>query len=397
MITDVFRSPVERRQAEQFAALLEGRRTDPVPELESLLTLTAALRTTETLPSADFSTALRARLVQEAAERPTAARVPAPRRPEVAPSRPHRIRQAVAAMTAITIVGGTGAAVASTRALPGDTLYGLKRGLEAVQLSLAGSELAQGRELLEQADARLGEAERLASSTHASEADTRDRIGQALQDMDEALRAGSELLTEVYASTGDLAALELLDRFVIDQVRRLDLLLDRLAVIDPALRDEADEVARLLASLHADVMAVTDSALAMSAEGVVGAARDPRASGEGWEVSRASDHLVQSQTVVGGTGSTPSSDVGEPTGAATPGGAGGLVGGVTGDGPLDGTTVVETPDLPGPGTTSVVPSVPEPIASVATVPPVPTVPSVPVPPNPLDDAPCVPIAPLTTC
>jgi len=397
VITDVFRTPAERRQAEQFDALLEGRRTDTVPELEPLLALTASLRTTGMLPSADFSTALRAQLVQEASERSAAARVPAPRRPEVAPSRPHRIRQAVAAMTAITIVGSTGAAVASTRALPGDSLYGLKRGLESVQLSLAGSELAQGRELLEQADARLGEAEQLASFTNAGQADTRDRIGQALQDMDEAVRAGSELLTEVYESTGDLAALELLDRFAIDQERRLVLLLDRLAIIDPALREVADEVARLLASLHADVMAVTGSTQAMSAEEVVGAARDPRASGEGWEVSRATDHLVRSQTGVGGTGSTPSSGDGEPTGTATPGGAGGLLGGLTGGGQLDGTTAVETPDVPGPGTTSVVPSTPEPIASVATIPTVPTVPSVPVPSNPLDDPPCIPVAPLTTC
>ena len=55
---------------------------------------------------------------------------------------------------------GVGAAAASTRALPGDTLYGLKRQLEDGQLALARGDVGHGRELLEQADARLGEAER---------------------------------------------------------------------------------------------------------------------------------------------------------------------------------------------------------------------------------------------
>ena len=59
--------------------------------------------------------------------------------------------------------------MASTRALPGDALYGLKRQIENVQLALARGDLESGRELLQQADARLGEAERLAAGEHGSD------------------------------------------------------------------------------------------------------------------------------------------------------------------------------------------------------------------------------------
>ncbi len=88
--------------------------------------------------------------------------------------------------------------------------------------------MARGRELLEQADARLGEAEKLAGVRRRDRPTTRDRIGQALSDINIALNDGSTLLTDVYRQTGDPAALELLDRFVIDHQRRLDALLDRL-------------------------------------------------------------------------------------------------------------------------------------------------------------------------
>ena len=300
MIHDVFPSPARRRQAEQFADLLEGRLAASGHELESLVTLATSMRAPEIAPSTDFSSALRARLVQETSQRSPAARVPTQRTAEAQESRSHRIRQAVAALTAVVIVGGAGAAAASSRALPGDSLYGLKRGLETAQLSLAGSEMARGRELLEQADARLGEAEKLAASDSATDATTRDRIGQALSDMNTALSDGSTLLTDVYRQTGDPAALELLDRFVIDQQRRLDALLDRLASIDPALRDEADATAELLASLHAQVAAVTGQRA--GGHRPAGATRYPR---DGWEVSRTADNLVLTQGLVDGTGSSP--------------------------------------------------------------------------------------------
>ena len=158
----MFQSPAGGVRPSEFADLLDGRLAPSGHELESLLTLATSMRAPEIAPSADFSSALRARLVQETSQRSPAPVVPTQRTAAAQESRSHRIRQAVAALTAVVIVGGAGAAAASSRAVPGDSLYGLKRGLEAAQLSLAGSEMARGRELLEQADARLGEAEKLA-------------------------------------------------------------------------------------------------------------------------------------------------------------------------------------------------------------------------------------------
>jgi hypothetical protein len=385
VINDVFQSPARRRQSEQFADLLEGRLDASGHELESLVTLATAMRAPEIAPSTDFSSALRARLVQETAQRSPAARVPTQRTAAAQQTRSHRIRQAVAALTAVAIVGGAGAAAASSGAVPGDSLYGLKRGLESAQLSLAGSEMARGRELLEQADARLGEAEKLAASDSATDATTRDHIEQALSDMDTALRDGSTLLTDVYRQTGDPAALELLDRFVIDQQRRLDALLERLADIDPALRDEAVATAELLASLHAEIAALTGT---VGVDSASGAARSPRASGDGWEVSRAADNLVLTQGLVGGTGSSPSS----ATGAQDSDGSSDGLGGDLADAGAGATAVIETPDAGtlAPGATTV---------TAPTVTPVPvTTPTVPVPlPEVSLEVPCVPVAPLTTC
>jgi hypothetical protein len=390
VISGVFRSPAQRRQAEQFDDLLEGRLEASGHELESLLTLATSLRAPEMAPSADFSSALRARLVQETSQRSPAPRVPAQRTVVAQESRSHRIRQAVAAVTAVAIIGGAGAAAASTRAVPGDSLYGLKRGLEAAQLSLAGSDMARGRELLEQADARLGEAEKMAAAAGATNAGDRDRIALTLADMDTSLRDGSTLLTDVYRQTGDTAALALLDRFVLEQQRRLDALLDQLALIDPALRDEADATAALLASLHAHVVAVTRPPEGVS--NAAGAARNPRPSSDGWELSRAAENLALTPGTVGGAGSSPS---GSPSG------------GQTSDDPSDGlvdevagaataataaTAVVGTPDAAtvAPGGSAVTAPAPH-----VTTPPIP---SVPVPLPQVDLAPpCVPVAPLTTC
>ncbi|BFO14184.1 hypothetical protein SHKM778_05720 [Streptomyces sp. KM77-8] len=54
-----------------------------------------------------------------------------------------------------------GVAAASSDALPGDSLYGLKRGIEDVKLGLADGNDERGRVYLDHASTRLGEARRL--------------------------------------------------------------------------------------------------------------------------------------------------------------------------------------------------------------------------------------------
>ncbi len=131
-------------------------------DLAPLADLARSLAPVRHAPSDDFRSALRAQLVDRGS-RPGAAR-PAYPAQRARPSAPARLRQAVAAVAIASVVAGVGAAAASTRALPGDALYGLKRQIENVQLDLARGDLGHGRELLQQADARLSEAEALTAS-----------------------------------------------------------------------------------------------------------------------------------------------------------------------------------------------------------------------------------------
>ena len=181
-------------------------------------------------------------------------------------------------MAVASVVAGVGAAAASTRALPGDTLYGLKRQLEAGQLALARGDLGHGRELLEQADARLTEAERLTAGEDGSDPATRALVGTALREMAADVTAGAADLTEAYQETGDGQAMILLDRFVVDQRERLQ---DLMHLLDPSLRPLARTLADQLAELDAQATAVTGGA-ALPANALT-------ADGDGWAVSRRVD------------------------------------------------------------------------------------------------------------
>jgi crotonobetainyl-CoA:carnitine CoA-transferase CaiB-like acyl-CoA transferase len=65
-------------------------------------------------------------------------------------------------LIAVALLAGTvGVAYASGEALPGDSLYGLKRGLERAALALTASSAVDTRLLLQFADRRLGEADEL--------------------------------------------------------------------------------------------------------------------------------------------------------------------------------------------------------------------------------------------
>ncbi len=386
-----------RREAEEFAALLDGGRTPADHELADLVALARSLAPAQHAPSPDFRAALRERLVAEAATRtPT---VPAPRSHssvEVAPRR--RWRTAVAAVALTSVVAGGGAVAASTQALPGDMLYGLKRQVEDVQLALAGSDLSRGREHLEQADARLGEVEALAASSSASEAGTRARIDATLEDMARSTALGTTELTDVYRETGDPEPVLLLDRFVADQRVRLD---DLLSVLDPSLRArvqaQLDELARIATETGAVLGARSVAVLGVSVQDVSSTSRD------GWAESRRSDHAASSGgTSLAGAGDVPAVAGGTESGGtdlldALPGvGGGSSEGSTSGSGStpkLGGGTKASLPPVG--SVTSPLPSIsPTPLPSVAPT-PLPTVtPTSATSPLPL---PCVPVPPLTSC
>ena len=340
--------PHRRDEAERFGALLDGRRVnggpEDHPELADLAELASALAPVEHSPDPSFRLSLRERLVAEAAdlsERPVTA--PEGVRPDsrsTGTTRDHRDqprwRTAAATLTAVALVTGAGAAAASNRALPGDSLYGLKRQIESVELSLARTDLGRGSELLEQAEARLSEAEQLAASSSVTEAETQQQLTSTLDDMAAATADGATALLDAYRETGDPEPLQVLDRFATEQRERLT---DLMALLSPALRDRMAPVLDELARLDAQATPLLGSATELTA---LASARD---SGDGWAVSRL---LATSSGTGAGSGGGTSAGTGsgaDPTGTAgdlTSGGGTLADGGSTGTGAvgdlLDNTT-----------------------------------------------------------
>ncbi|MFD5464009.1 DUF5667 domain-containing protein [Kitasatospora sp. NPDC127059] len=163
-------------------------------------------------------------------------------------------RFAIGGLVAGLAVGSlAGAAAASTNALPGDTLYGMKRGLEGLRLDLADSDSERGELLLGNAATRLGEANTLVgqtgSATGLSPA-TVDRVRRALDDMHADALKGRDLLRSVYRSNGSLDPMRALAGFAQDEDGRWSELQGRLPV---QLTDQAHLVNQLFDDISEDV------------------------------------------------------------------------------------------------------------------------------------------------
>ncbi|ELS55331.1 DUF5667 domain-containing protein [Streptomyces viridochromogenes] len=112
-----------------------------------------------------------------------------------------------------------GVAAASSEALPGDSLYGLKRGIEDFKLNvLADSDNERGRTYLDQASTRLSEARRLMERGRGGHLDHESvaEIRRALSGMRHDASEGHRLLREAYQrdpkSLGPIQALSAFSR-----------------------------------------------------------------------------------------------------------------------------------------------------------------------------------------
>ena len=196
-------------------------------------------------PAADFRQLLRAELVAAAAPHrvAAAARAAAPvARPTPLHTRARQPRRLVLAAkvtaslsAAAVVVGGVG--VASASALPGDALYGVKRGTESLQLDLTHGDTSVGLLKLQFATTRLTEVRGLirraggvsaSPGRHPLPASVQSAIASTLASMDSDTDSGAQLLRTAYLAAPQTTVLTKLADFTSTQVQSLTAVLPAL-------------------------------------------------------------------------------------------------------------------------------------------------------------------------
>ncbi|MFF1377144.1 DUF5667 domain-containing protein [Streptomyces sp. NPDC058308] len=108
-----------------------------------------------------------------------------------------------------------GVAAASSDALPGDSLYGLKRGMEDFKLGLADDDTDRGQLYLDHASTRLNEARRLMERgrTRTLDHESLGEVRRALSGMRHDATEGHRLLLQAYERDGSLGPIQALSAF----------------------------------------------------------------------------------------------------------------------------------------------------------------------------------------
>lgn len=181
----------EHDEIELLAALLDGEDVPDAPaSLRTLTGLAADVRDHATLaaPTPEFRASLRAELVAAADAPPGLLdRARAAWARQTANLRAST-RVAVATVTASSMLGSAGVAVAAQQSLPGDALYGVKALTEDARLALAADTVAEARLHLEFARERLAELRATAGRLDSSQ------VTALLDEMDAHSEAGAAVL-----------------------------------------------------------------------------------------------------------------------------------------------------------------------------------------------------------
>ncbi len=244
----------EHDAIEQLAALLDGDidASAAPTSLTSLATLAETVRDQADLmaPTAEFRASLREELLGAAEPAPgLVERARLAWSARTANLR-HSARVAVATMTASSMIGSAGVAVAAQEALPGDALYGLKGVTEDARLLLATSDVAQARLHLAFARERLLELQASANRLSA------DQAVALLAEMDAHSQSGAQALIDgITAGTVDPA--EVRD-FATGQRDVLVLLLGDLPLLAKPVAEDSLELLRRIEITASGISPVAD-------------------------------------------------------------------------------------------------------------------------------------------
>ncbi|MET9620068.1 DUF5667 domain-containing protein [Streptomyces sp. NPDC006464] len=220
----------------------------------------------------------------------------------------------------------SGVAAASSDALPGDSLYGLKRGMEDIKLGMADDDADRGGIYLDQASTRLSEARRLMERgrsgdlDHESLAEIRRVLGGMKHDASE----GRRLLRQAYQKDGAIAPMARLNSFAQAHRDTWNGLRTRLPV---QLADVGKEVNDVFVAIDEDVEPLQGMLPRTLDKGVPGT-NDPGAA-EDSPGSRTQHPPSSPAAPSSGAGSTRPQPSGSDSGSGSPEGDG-LLGGSTG-------------------------------------------------------------------
>ncbi|MFD4701595.1 DUF5667 domain-containing protein [Streptomyces niveus] len=145
-----------------------------------------------------------------------------------------------------------GVAAASSDALPGDSLYGLKRGMEDFKLGMADEDADRGGLYLDHASTRLNEARRLLERGRSGALDHESlgEIRRALNGMNHDATEGHRLLQQAYEKDGKIKSIATLSSFSESHRAIWNGLRDRLP---PQLNDVGSQVNLVFDAIDEDV------------------------------------------------------------------------------------------------------------------------------------------------
>ena len=145
-----------------------------------------------------------------------------------------------------------GVAAASSNALPGDTLYGLKRGMEDLKLGMADDDSDRGGLFLDRAATRLHEARRLMERGRSGPLDHESvgEIRKTLAGMKHDVSEGHRLLHAAYKRDHSLGPIQRLSSFTASHREGWSQLREKLPV---QLADMGDDVTSVLAAIDHEV------------------------------------------------------------------------------------------------------------------------------------------------